>query len=166
MLVRRLDLGLIRLGAPSQTLALRIEAALRGITPLRLRAGDVAPPDAPAISFHDRAEALAALLIAARRGALRGWWWARLLPAAAQSTLPVLMPAALAAAVREGGFTLVAAIFRFVGAPRTGDLIRLPPHAVRLMTRRRSSVTFCASRSPNWSVSPRATSSLRHSRSG
>ena len=95
VLVRRLDLGLIRLGAPSQTLALRIEAALRGITPLRLRAGDVAPPDAPAISFHDRAEALAALLIAARRGALRGWWWARLLPAAAQSTLPVLMPAAL-----------------------------------------------------------------------
>ena len=97
VLVRRLDLGLIRLGAPSQTLALRIEAALRGITPLRLRAGDVAPPDAPAISFHDRAEALAALLIAARRGTLRGWWWARLLPAAAQSDV------ARADAGRAGG---------------------------------------------------------------
>ena len=113
MLVRRLDLGVIRLGAPSQTLALRIEAALRGITPLRLRAGDMAPPDAPAICFPDQAEALAALLVAARRGTLRGWWWARLLPEAARTrALHVLVSAALAAAEREGGFALIAAMVR------------------------------------------------------
>lgn len=115
VLVRRLDLGAIPPRATPQALALRLEAALRQLEPTRLRAGDRVPGDAPAIVFPDRAEALAALLLAARHGAPRGWWWPCLLPeAATAASLDALVPAALAAAGRQDPAAVPALLARLL----------------------------------------------------
>lgn len=115
VLVRRLDLGAIPSRATPQTLALQLETALRRLEPLRLCASDRVPGDAPAIVFPDRAEALAALLLAARQGAPRGWWWPCLLPeATTAASLDALVPAALAAAGRQDPATVPALLARLL----------------------------------------------------
>jgi hypothetical protein len=81
LLVHRLDLGVLAERASVHALADLIGRRLGAVRPARLRPGDPERPDAPAVAFAGRLEALAALAVQLlRHGSARAWYWPRLLP--------------------------------------------------------------------------------------
>lgn len=81
VLVRRLDVGRIRAGAPPSTLALAIEARLREVELAAVHADDDAAPSAAAVWFHDAAEAYALLAVRLAAGrAADAWFWPAAVP--------------------------------------------------------------------------------------
>jgi hypothetical protein len=86
ILIRRLALDELPQGASVHALADLIGRRLVEIRPVRLRAGDPERPEAAAVVFAGRLEALAALATQlARHGAGRAWYWRRLVPPLAPS---------------------------------------------------------------------------------
>lgn len=103
LLVRRLALGRIAADASTQTLALRIEARLRGVT--RWQQGTAAgdDPHAEAVWFTDRVQALAALALRlAEQRPVQAWYWSRLLQPPSTDAVGVpTLAATLQALARE-----------------------------------------------------------------
>jgi hypothetical protein len=98
LLVRRLDLGKLPSGASPQWLSRHIETRLQA-----MQLAAVPPrPDAPAVWFSDRSEALAALLASSAQDAPRAWYWAGVLPGWRPGmTMCELLPRALRQAAAE-----------------------------------------------------------------
>jgi hypothetical protein len=98
LLVRRLDLGKLPSGASPQWLSRHIETRLQA-----MQLAAVPPrPDAPAVWFSDRSEALAALLATSAQDAPRAWYWAGVLPGWRPGmTMRELLPRALRQAAAE-----------------------------------------------------------------
>ncbi|HEU4451749.1 MAG TPA: hypothetical protein VFR81_01780 [Longimicrobium sp.] len=90
VLVRRLDVGRIRAGAPPSTLALAIEARLREAETAAVHADSAAADGAPAVFFRDAGEAAALLCARLARGGETGAWFWR---AAVPGWTPALGPA-------------------------------------------------------------------------
>jgi hypothetical protein len=80
--VRRLDLGPVDLGEPSQAVALRIERAFRALRAKAVHAMAAAAPDADVVWARDRVAAAvaAAATVAAASPRADSWFWPRLLP--------------------------------------------------------------------------------------
>lgn len=85
--VRQLDLGRLDADAPSQTWALRIEAAMAQLPSQWVHGMDPAAGEAGVVWFRDAAQAHLALGLRLARGpALQEWFWQHAVPGLAAST--------------------------------------------------------------------------------
>lgn len=76
LVIRRLDLGAIELDKPSQSLALRIEEVIRGLSMMAIDAEQPAAATAQAVFFREPSEARAALIVRLLRGPPpTEWFW-------------------------------------------------------------------------------------------